>query len=181
LVIHPGPERPTSRKELAVGQVAQTGIRNGHELSNPTAIAPLQVAKTAEVGPVEASSYRDLELLPDSAAYYFVINVTSTRVNLAPSRFGIGQFNRSRYTGTTISHQLKVVNDENQLVYIGPFSSYEQVKQYESRILPMLPDIMKIPADYYNTFVITEANFGTLSDFDKIDDYHTIYWEQVSR
>ena len=181
LVIHPGPERPTSRKELAVGQVAQTGIRNGHELSNPTAIAPRQVAKTAEVGPVEANSYRDLELLPDSAAYYFVINVTSTRVNLAPSRFGIGQFNRSRYTGTALSHQLKVVNDENQMVYIGPFSSYEQVKQYESRILPMLPDIMKIPADYYNTFVITEANFGTLSDFDKIDDYHTIYWEQVSR
>lgn len=180
LVIRRGPERPRARRELAVGTAVQTGIRTSGRLGSSGGIIQQQLAQTADVGEIGPNSYRDLELLPDSATYYFVINVTSDRVNLAPSRFGIGQFNRSRYTGATISHQLKVVNGENQLVYIGPFATYEQAKLYESRILPMLPDIMKIPADYYNTFVITETNFGTLSDFDKIDDYHGIYWEEVN-
>ena len=105
----------------------------------------------------------------------------NARVNLAPSRFGIGQFNRTRYSGQQISHQLKPVADENQLVYIGPFVSYSDVKQYEVRVLPLLPDIMKIPGDLYNTFIITEENFGTLSDFDKVDDYHAVYEEQMDR
>jgi len=179
LVIRRGPERPRPRRELAVGAAVQTGIRTSGKLENTGGITRQQLAQTADVGEIGPSSYRNLELLPDSATYYFVINVTSERVNLAPSRFGIGQFNRTRYAGAAISHQLKTVDGENQLIYIGPFSTYEQARLYESRILPMLPDIMKIPADYYNTFVITERNFGTLSDFDKIDDYHSIYQEQV--
>ncbi len=180
LVIQRGPERPRPRRELAVGVAIQTGIRTSGKLENIGGITRQQLAQTADVGEIGPNMYRDLELLPDSATYYFVINVTSERVNLAPSRFGLGQFNRTRYSGAAISHQLKVVDGENQLVYIGPFATYEQAKLYESRILPMLPDIMKIPTDYYNTFVITESNFGTLSDFDKIDDYHAIYWEQVN-
>src|SRR3546814_17435056 len=74
-----------------------------------------------------------------------------------------------------------MINDENQLVYIGPFNSYDDAKRYETRILPLMPDIMKVPSEFYNTFVITETNFGTLSDFDKVDDYHTVYQEQLDR
>jgi len=178
LVIRRGPDRPRPRRELAVGAAVQTGIRTSGKLENAGGITRQQLAQTAEVGEIGTNTYRNLELLPDSATYFFVINVTSERVNLAPSRFGIGQFNRSRYSGAAISHQLKVVNGESQLVYVGPFNTYEQAKLYESRILPLLPDIMKIPTDYYHTFVITESNFGTLSDFDKIDDYQVIYQEQ---
>lgn len=178
LVIRRRPDRPRPRRELAVGAAIQIGIRTSGTLESGGGITRQQLARTADVGEIGPNTYRNLELLPDSATYYFVINVTSERVNLAPSRFGLGQFNRARYSGAAISHQLKVVNGENQLVYIGPFNTYEQASLYERRILPVLPDIMKIPADYYNTFVITESNFGTLSDFDKIDDYHAIYWEQ---
>ena len=181
LVINRGPDRPRPRRELAVGTAGQTGIRTTGRLGNTGTITAQQLARTADVGEIEPNSYRDMTLLPDSATYYFVIHVTSERVNLAPSRFGLGQFNRSRYAGAAISHQLKVVNGESQLIYIGPFPTYQQAKLYEGRILPMLPDIMKIPADYYSTFVITESNFGTLSDFDKIDDYHAIYWEEVGK
>ena len=181
LVINRRPDRLRPRRGLALGTAAQTGIRTDGKLRNTGTLASQQLARTADVGPIEPNSYRDLTLLPDSATYYFVIHVTSERVNLAPSRFGLGQFNRSRYAGAAINHQLKVVNGESQLIYIGPFNTYEQVKLYEGRILPMLPDIMKIPADYYHTFVITESNFGTLSDFDKIDDYQIIYQEQGER
>ncbi len=180
LVIRQAPERPRPRRELAVGAATQTGIR-ASGLGNTSGITPQQLARTAEIGEIGPNTYRNLDLLPDSATYYFVVNVMSERVNLAPSRFGIGQFNRTRYAGTVISHQLKLVNDESQLIYIGPFNSYEQAKLYEGRILPLLPDIMKVPADYYNTFVITEDIFGTLSDFDKIDDYHAIYQEEFNR
>ncbi|WP_353125057.1 tetratricopeptide repeat protein [Parapedobacter pyrenivorans] len=178
LVINRGPERPRPRRELAVSTAGQTGIRGNNNLGRVQGVAQQQLAGVAEVGELGPNVYRDLELLPDSATYYFVINVMNDRVNLAPSRFGIGQFNRTRYPGNTISHQLKGVDGESQLVYIGPFNTYEEAKGYETRILPLLPDIMKIPGDIYNTFVITESNFGTLSDFDKIDDYQTIYLEQ---
>ena len=175
LVINSGPERPRPRRQLAVGTAQQTGISRSGDLRSVSAVSSQQLAKAAEVGEVGPNVYRDLDLLPDSATYYFVVNVMNERVNLAPSRFGIGQFNRTRYSGSSISHQLKVVNDENQLIYIGPFDTYDQAKQYETRIMPLLTDIMKIPADIYNTFIITESNFGTLSDFDRIADYHVIY------
>ncbi|MFC3198913.1 tetratricopeptide repeat protein [Parapedobacter deserti] len=181
LVIHSGPDRPVPRRQLAVSAAGQTAVRGNAGLGTVQGLARQQLAKTAEVGEVGPNVYRNLELLPDSATYYFVINVMNERVNLAPSRFGIGQFNRTRYTGGGISHQLKAVNDENQLIYIGPFDSYDNAKLYETQILPLLPDIMKIPGDIYNTFVITDRYFGTLSDFDKIDDYYTIYWEETSK
>ena len=181
LVITRGPEPPVQRRELAVTTAGTTGVGATGGLGTGRQLERRQLAGVADVGELPPNTYRDLELLPDSATYYFVINVMNARVNLAPSRFGIGQFNRTRYNGQPISHQLKAAGDENQLLYIGPFASYGDVKQYEARILPLLSDIMKIPADLYNTFVITEANFGTLSDFDKVDDYHAVYQEQLDR
>lgn len=158
-------QRPVSQ-QLTPGQVS------GGQLTGQ------QIAQREVTADVNENAYRDMALLPDSATYFFVINVMHGTVNLAPSRFGIGQFNRTRYARAAIAHQVENVNDENQLLYIGPFRSYEEVKLYETRILPLLPDIMKVPADLYNTFIITESNFGTLSDFDSIDDYYTIYRER---
>lgn len=178
LAINRGPERPMQRRNLTVSTAGQSSIGGRTHLGVAGRVSQQQLAKEVQIGAIGENTYRDMELLPDSAVYYFVINVTNERVNLAPSRFGIGQFNRSRYSGRTISHQVKVLNDENQLVYVGPFTNYEDAREYEIQITPLLPDIMKIPGDLYNTFVITENNFGTLSDFNEIDDYYIIYHEQ---
>lgn len=178
LVINRGPERPMTRQNLTVSTAAQSGLAGRVQLGGTGQVSLQQVAKEAKLGSVGENSYRNKEILPDSATYYFVVNVMNERVNLAPSRFGIGQFNRTRYSGIGISHQLRVVNAENQLIYVGPFASYDEAQGYEIRIMQLLPDIMKIPADLYNTFVITEDHFGTLSDFDEIDDYYAIYHEQ---
>lgn len=126
----------------------------------------------------EQNTFRDTGLLPDSATYFFVIHVMHPTANLAPSRFGIGQFNRGRYPDAAISHQLKQVNNESQLVFIGPFYTFQETKIYEARFLPLIGEIMKIPADVYQTFIVTESVFGTLSDFGKIDDYYQFYISQ---
>jgi len=178
LVIYPRPDRRTSRRELTVSAAGQARSANRIVPDRRDQLTPQQVARVVEIDEIGENTYRDRDLLPDSAVYYFVINIMNERVNLAPSRFGIGQFNRSRYAGWQISHQLTVINDENQLIYIGPFSNYEEARGYEARITPLLADIMKIPPSLYNTFLITESNFGTLSDFDKIDDYYSSYHEQ---
>src|SRR5690606_42058154 len=49
----------------------------------------------------------------------------------------------TRYAGQAISHQLKAVGADNQLVYIGPFNNYDDVKRYETRILPLMPEDRK--------------------------------------
>jgi len=125
------------------------------------------------------NSFRNLTLLPDSAIYYFVIHVAHPRVNLSPSRYGIGQFNRSQYAAKNLVHQLKRVDDELQLIYIGQFKSYEEVHQYEMQITKQLNAIMKIPAESYTTFIITEENLQNLSDFDQVNDYSLQYKEQL--
>ena len=124
------------------------------------------------------NEYRDKKLFPDTATYFFAINVKDPKVNLAPSRYGVGQFNRSRYQRTNISHQLQLINAENQLLFVGPFETFEEVKTYESRILPLLPEIMKVPESDYNYFIITKEILGTLKDGIQISDYHQIYIEQ---
>jgi len=125
------------------------------------------------------NSFRNLTLLPDSAIYYFVIHVAHPRVNLSPSRYGIGQFNRSQYAAMHLVHQLKKVDDELQLIYIGKFKSYEEVHHYEMQITEQLNAIMKIPAESYTTFIITEENLQNLSDFDQVNDYSLQYKEQL--
>lgn len=138
--------------------------------------------KAVDIGEVKINfgpnEYRDKKLFPDTATYYFTINVLDPRVNLAPSRYGIGQFNRSRYARASINHQLKLVDAENQLLFIGPFETFEEVKTYETRILPLLPEIMKVPQEDYNSFVITSEVLGTLTDGIQIKNYHQVYIEQ---
>lgn len=124
------------------------------------------------------NDYRDKKLFPDTAEYYFTINILDPKVNMAPSRYGLGQFNRTRYGNLPINHQLAVINGENQLIFIGPFKTFEEVKLYESRLLPLMPEIMKIPVEIYNTFVITKQAIPALTDGVEIKKYHQNYIEQ---
>lgn len=149
------------QKEISIGTIS----------ARPDLVSKVNV----ELGP---NDFRDQNLLPDTATYYFVINVMQPTANLAPSRYGIGQFNRSRYARASITHQLSRINNENQLVYIGTFGTYASAKEYESRIRPMLGEIMKIPQENYNIFVITKELLETLTDGTKIDQYHEMYSEQ---
>lgn len=181
LVIQSGPAAP--RQIRTFENVTQTGLAGGNRqtapVQNQDRVVSKQISEAvyADIDPQDTYT-RDMQLLPDSATYYFVVNVMSARANLAPSRFGIGQFNRGRYSGAAISHQVKTITDEAQLIYIGPFSSFQDAKRYEAQILPLMPEIMKVPAEIFNTFIITETVFGTLSDFDKVDDYYLFYQDQ---
>ncbi|MGY4535674.1 tetratricopeptide (TPR) repeat protein [Mucilaginibacter sp. UYNi724] len=115
--------------------------------------------------------------LRDSTNYYLVINVSSGAINLSSSRFGIGQFNRVSYNSTGIKHQLKAVGYDNQLIYIGRFANLASVKDYARKILPLMPDIMKVPQDKYSFFIITQENLNKLADRKKLDSY-TDYYQQ---
>lgn len=138
--------------------------------------------KSIDIGEVRfighENSYRDVKLFPDSANYLFVINIMHGTVNLSPSRYGIGQFNRSQYPTKNITHQLKTISDENQLIYVGVFSTFAEAKAYEEKITPLLTSIMKVPEDIYTSFIITDKVFNTFADFNHIEDYYTLYQTQ---
>ncbi|MBL4675536.1 MAG: tetratricopeptide repeat protein [Mucilaginibacter sp.] len=113
----------------------------------------------------------------DSSNYYFVVNIASGTTNVASSRFGIGQFNRVNFEGNTIKHQLKAVGADNQLIYVGRFSSLNAVKDYARNIIPLMPDIMKVPKDKYSFFIITQENLDKLADKIALDSYYEYYQE----
>ncbi|HLR00028.1 MAG TPA: tetratricopeptide repeat protein [Sphingobacterium sp.] len=136
------------------------------QLNRPT--TPLKLA-------VESRDFADKQIFPDEAVYYFVVNVRDEKLNLASSRYGIGQFLRTRYRNQKLTHQLKEVNNENQLIYVGSFESLEEVRDFQKRIIPLIPDIMKVPEEVYGVFVITKDLFDTLTTGHRIDDYSDIY------
>jgi tetratricopeptide (TPR) repeat protein len=111
----------------------------------------------------------------DSTNYYFAINVNSGTTNLASSRFGVGQFNRTSYQGSSIKHQLKLVGADNQLIYVGRFINKEEAKEYARKIVPLMPQIMKVPADKYSFFIITQENLDKLADRKLLDSYIEYY------
>jgi len=111
----------------------------------------------------------------DSTNYYFVINVNLGATNLASSRFGIGQFNRANYAGKDIKHELTDAGPDNQLIYVGRFVSLEEVRNYARQIVPLLPDIMKVPKDKYSFFIITKENLDKLADKKTLDSYVDYY------
>jgi tetratricopeptide (TPR) repeat protein len=117
----------------------------------------------------------------DPADYYFVVNVTDPSVNLSSSRFGIGQFNRANFSGTGIKHQLKSVNNQNQLIFVGAFKSREAAASYYENISPLMKEIMKMPASKYNTFFISKENLDRLNDPETITKYIEFYQQNFSR
>ncbi|MES2267630.1 MAG: tetratricopeptide repeat protein [Bacteroidota bacterium] len=133
--------------------------------------APVTLAPT--LAPVKQAP--SIFNLRDSTNYYLVINVSSGAINLSSSRFGIGQFNRVSYSNAGIKHQLKAVGYDNQLIYIGRFNNLAEVKDYARKILPLMPDIMKVPKDKYSFFIITQENLDKLADRKKLDSYIDYY------
>lgn len=53
--------------------------------------------------------------------------------------------------------------NDNQLIYVGRFSSTESVKAYARAIIPLMPEIMKVPKEKYSFFIITKANLDKLA------------------
>ncbi len=111
----------------------------------------------------------------EAALFYFVVNVSDTRLNLSSSRFGIGQFNRINLPGSGIKHQLKSVGDQNQLIFVGPFEGREAAQNYFNNISPMMKEIMKIPAAKYSTFFINQQNLDKITDSQLLDRYVEFY------
>ncbi|WP_158825176.1 tetratricopeptide repeat protein [Mucilaginibacter lacusdianchii] len=136
---------------------------------------PVSTAPVAKAAPKPAPEPPSIFNKRDSSRYYFVINVTSGSTNLSSSRFGVGQFNRTNYQGVQVSHQLKPVGDDNQLIYVGRFSSLDDVKNYARGIVPLLPQIMKVSADKYSFFIITQENLDKLADRKLLDSYTDYY------
>ncbi|WP_134335301.1 type IX secretion system periplasmic lipoprotein PorW/SprE [Mucilaginibacter phyllosphaerae] len=148
-----------------------------------TAITPPPAPKPTPVvtQPVTQPQLQPVKKAPfifnmrDSTNYYFVVNVNSGTTNLSSSRFGIGQFNRVNFQNNTVKHQLKNVGDDHQLIYIGRFYNLNNVKDYARAIIPLMPDIMKVPKDKYSFFIITQENLDKLADQKTLDSYIDYY------
>lgn len=197
----PFKQEPTMQDKIAaynnsqlVRQTAQKRIEPKAQAKKPdsTAMKPPVTTPAQENKPVTAAANPPTNNPPsadavkpkpkpsifsmsDSTNYYFVVNVGTATTNLASSRFGIGQFNRANFQEGAITHQLKDVGDDNQLIYVGRFYSLDAVKAYARAIIPLMPDIMKVPKDKYSFFIITKQNLDKLSNKNLLDSYIEYY------
>lgn len=112
---------------------------------------------------------------PDTASYYFVINVNSVRADIGPSMFSLRQFLRSYDSSRHLQVSQYAVNDENTLLVTGVFGRYEAVKRYERTIIPIIREIMKLAFERYNTFVVTKDELDKLKSRRLIDEYLRFY------
>ena len=164
----PKPVAPPVKKEKAS---AITAVTPPPATEEPAQVTAQPTQPTAEPVKEMPSIFN----MRDSTNYYFVVNVSSGTTNLASSRFGIGQFNRVNFERNTVKHQLKSVGRDNQLIYVGRFTSLTNVKDYARAIIPLMPDIMKVPKDKYSFFIITQENLDKLADQKTLDNYVDYY------
>jgi tetratricopeptide (TPR) repeat protein len=147
--------------------------------ANPTVTTP--AAKPAadlllnNAAPVKKPVVSSIFSMRDTTNYYFVINIYKDNTNLAPSRFGIGQFNRSNLNDPNVKHQLMDVGNDNRLIFVGRFYSLASVKAYARAIIPLMPEIMTIPKDRYTFFIITSQNLDKLTSKKLLDSYIDFY------
>ena len=109
-----------------------------------------------------------------STVYYFVIDVEDATLTLSSSRFGIGQFNRGNYADAGLKHQLTEF-DNDQLIFVGNFSSFADAKSYAYGITSQLKQIMKVPAGIYSSFIISKENFDKLQSKTLLTQYLDFY------
>lgn len=114
-------------------------------------------------------------LWADSGIYYFIINVNSVNLDLGPSRFLLRQFLRNYEDKAAILGDSKEINQQNTLLIIGAFPSFERVKQLEHTIIPVIEEIMKLSSERYNTFVIEKKDIQQLKDRHSITEYAEFY------
>ncbi len=167
-------EEPRTENRV-ITTLAQNLPANAEE---PEKVTP-EVAGTktnSETKPVAATvNESGFSGFADTDEYYFVVNVLDPSVNLSSSRFGIGQFNRTNFAPNAIKHQLKAVNNQNQLIFVGTFLSKDAVMDYYKNINPLLKEIMKIPAEKYSTFFISKKNLDQLNSREKVNQYIDFY------
>lgn len=171
------PVRPGTTTPLSVTQRKPAIIPDAIKTSPPDT-TPLQTAVPAqapEPQKIAPSVVTDSIFTKDaSTVYYFVVHVADAALTLSSSRFGIGQFNRVNYNGSNLKHQLKEF-DNDQLIFVGNFSNFEDVKYYAAGITPQLKQIMKVPVNIYSSFIISKENFDKLSNRDLLNRYLEFY------
>ncbi len=161
--------KPAEAPRTAKNEIPPTNSNEPPKNTNKNESA---VAPTTEISLFSSES---------SSEYYFVVNVNDPSTNLNSSRFGIGQFNRANFSGGGIKHQLKSVNSQNQLIFVGPLSDDKSAADYYLKIKPLIKEIMKIPAEKYAVFYISKENLDKLADRETIDKYIQFYQQNISR
>jgi tetratricopeptide (TPR) repeat protein len=134
-------------------------------------VVPIVEKTNQPVSPVKVPSIFSTTA---STNYYYVIDVEDASLTLSSSRFGIGQFNRGNYSESGLKHQLKEF-DNDQLIYVGNFSNFDDAKAYAEGITPLLGRIMKVPANIYKGFIISKENFDKLTSKDLLNKYLEFY------
>jgi tetratricopeptide (TPR) repeat protein len=172
-----------SAVNTAIALVKKDSILNNVAVAPPLVDKPLDVnaappVQSPAVVQPPAKVISKLFNERDSTNYYFVVNVNSSTTDLSSSRFGIGQFNRTKYQGRNIVHRLKNAGSDNQLIYVGRFTNLAAAKTYARDIIQFMPQIMKLPADKYSFFIITQENLNKLAARKLLDDY-TDYYQQT--
>jgi tetratricopeptide (TPR) repeat protein len=139
---------------------------------NPVTLTPIPAVPnaTAPTGVKTDGTFSNAA----STVYYFVVDVADASLTLSSSRFGIGQFNRGNFAGSNLRHQLKEF-DNDQLIYVGNFSSFEDANSYANGIVPQLKQIMKVPVNIYTSFIISKENFDKLTSKTLLDQYMEFY------
>lgn len=169
----------TAQSSLSSEQAGQSMLNiqsaNGLQQNNRQPGVAISGVKTLQGVTNPAANKPSVFSMRDSSHYYFAVNVTTATINLASSRFGIGQFNRVYYADAGISHHLKDIGNDDQLIFVGPFPSLETVKKYARQIIPLLPDIMKVPKDEYSFFIITKENLDKLAAEKTLNSYIDFY------
>jgi tetratricopeptide (TPR) repeat protein len=173
-------QKPIVQNQPAKQAVQPPANTVGNKPIVPPVNAPITITPPVTTSPVTTTAavpqiVNSIFNLRDSTHYFFVVNVSTGTTNLSSSRFGIGQFNRANYQGKSIVHQLKNAGADNQLIYVGIFTNLTAAKDYARAIIPLMPQIMKVPADKYSFFIITQENLDKLADKKTLDSYIDFY------
>ncbi|SHF67856.1 Tetratricopeptide repeat-containing protein [Pedobacter caeni] len=144
------------------------------ETEQPKAVVPTTVKEVIPEKPVAPVKVVGIFSTAVSRIYYYVVHVSDASLTLSSSRFGIGQFNRGNYAENNLRHQLTEF-DNDQLIFVGNFGTFDDAKTYAEEINPQLKQIMKVPANLYKSFIISKENFEKLSSKDILDKYLEFY------
>jgi tetratricopeptide (TPR) repeat protein len=166
---------PKKEQKKPDSAALKSSVTNPAQENKPVTAANPPANNPSATEAVKTKPKSSIFSMSDSTDYYFVVNVGTATTNLASSRFGIGQFNRANFQEGAIMHQLKDVGDDNQLIYVGRFYSLDAVKAYARAIIPLMPDIMKVPKDKYSFFIITKQNLDKLNNKNLLDSYIEYY------
>lgn len=118
--------------------------------------------------------------LRESRAKYFYVIAVDVSATTRETKLELSRFNQESFALENLVISGQMLDENTDMIIVKGFTDLPKVQGYEKTLNTKSAEVIKIPANNYFTFIISEKNFSTLLKDKKVKKYQEFYKKNYS-